>query len=135
MMMPDVAEIGVVEDRSERKKSVISGLSRQILFGLVPNLPNFLQTQCILIESAHRIFWELIMSLPSETPLEPDPPCSGNDCDLDVIVPLDWHSLSLCFDDEVIEAGLGAHIDQGLADMQCQLSQFTTKSSSSRHGR
>ncbi len=135
-MLPNITEIGLDVARVETEK-VVSHFRRagRILDGLVLNLPNFLQTRCILIESAHRIYLGIDMSLPSEASFEPNPPCSGNDYDLDVIVPLDWQSLSLRFVDDVIEADLGAEIDQDLADMRGRLSRFTTKSSSSRYGR
>lgn len=72
------------------------------------------------------------MSFSSEAQFDANTPCSGSDCDRDAIVSLDWHVLAMRFVDDVVAADFGVGIEQDLADLNCKLGHFASKSSSRR---
>lgn len=72
------------------------------------------------------------MSFSSEAQFDANTPCSGNDCDCDAIVSLDWHALSQRFVDDVVAADFGMEIERDLAELNSKLGQFASKSSSRR---
>lgn len=75
------------------------------------------------------------MSFSSEAQFDANTPCSGNNCDRDVIVSLDWHALALRFEDDVVAADFAVGIEQDLAELNSKLGHFSSKSSSRRDSR
>ncbi|TWU15169.1 hypothetical protein [Allorhodopirellula heiligendammensis] len=75
------------------------------------------------------------MSFSSEAEFDANTPSSGADCAHDAIAPLDWHSLSQRFVDDVIETEFGMEIERDLAVMHDKLSQFATPISARRERR
>lgn len=72
------------------------------------------------------------MSLSSEAQFGANTPCTGNDCDRDAIVSLDWHALTFRFADDVLAADFGVEIERNLAELNSKLGHFASKLSSRR---